>query len=317
VPPRPRFVDAPSQPVTLRFGETLTLTASTDLANAQVQTTGDLPTRVVVDKKQIRLELPDYRQGAAFDLNVTSATSTQGAPLSEPLRVHVQTPPAFGAPTTEPEDGTRGVAPSIHPAIIFPEPVADQTAATAALWIQPAVSGHWEWTAPNRVEFVADARLPVLTHFDMGVRGGPSGPRTAAGGYLDNDITAAFRTTHYKRIDVSLGRQVMTLYENEVPVRTIYVATGVAAAPTPTGTFEVQYKMPQARFRGVNPDGSHYDIPDVHWVMPFLGDYTIHGAYWRARYGTPGSDGCVSMPDADAKVVYDWADVGTPVTIHS
>jgi lipoprotein-anchoring transpeptidase ErfK/SrfK len=50
--------------------------------------------------------------------------------------------------------------------------------------------------------------------------------------------------------------------------------------------------------------------------MPFLGDYTIHGAYWRGRFGTPGSDGCVSLPDADAKVVFDWANEGTPVTIH-
>src|SRR5207244_238793 len=83
------------------------------------------------------------------------------------------------------------------------------------------------------------------------------------------------------------------------------------------GTFSVYMKAPQMRFRGVNPDGSHYDIPDVHWVMPFWGDYTIHGAYWRPRFGVPGSDGCVSMTDADAKLVYDWADVGTPVVIHS
>jgi lipoprotein-anchoring transpeptidase ErfK/SrfK len=76
-------------------------------------------------------------------------------------------------------------------------------------------------------------------------------------------------------------------------------------------------KAAQMRFRGVNPDGSHYDIPDVHWVMPFWGDYTIHGAYWRPRFGVPGSDGCVSMSDADAKSLFDWADVGTPIVIHS
>jgi hypothetical protein len=32
---------------------------------------------------------------------------------------------------------------------------------------------------------------------------------------------------------------------------------------------------------------------------------------------TPGSDGCVSMTDADAKMLFDWADVGTPIVIHS
>jgi lipoprotein-anchoring transpeptidase ErfK/SrfK len=117
-------------------------------------------------------------------------------------------------------------------------------------------------------------------------------------------------------MDVSLGQQVMTLYENDIPVRTITVATGVPGAPTPTGTYYVQSKSSQMRFRGVNPDGTRYDIPDVHWVMPFLGDYTIHGAYWRGRFGIPGSAGCVSMTDADAKTLFNWVDVGTPIVIH-
>jgi lipoprotein-anchoring transpeptidase ErfK/SrfK len=93
-------------------------------------------------------------------------------------------------------------------------------------------------------------------------------------------------------------------------------ATGVAAAPTPPGDYAVQYHMAVARFTGTNPDGSHYDIPDVHWVLAMFGDYTIHGAYWRGRFGVPGSDGCVSMTDGDARVVFDWADDGTPIHIH-
>ena len=167
----------------------------------------------------------------------------------------------------------------------------------------------------NLVEYGID--VAILTNLTLTVHGGPDGPRTVAGGYLEDDISTSFTTTDFKRMDVSLSHQTMTLYENDRPIRTIYVATGVAAAPTPTGTYYVQMKAPQMRFRGVNPDGSHYDIPDVHWVMPFWGDYTIHGAYWRPRFGVPGSDGCISMSDADAKSLFDWADVGTPVVIHS
>ena len=66
----------------------------------------------------------------------------------------------------------------------------------------------------------------------------------------------------------------------------------------------------------MNPNGSRYDIPDVHWVMAFYGDYTIHGAYWRARFGTPGSAGCVSLTDPNAKIVFNWTPEGTPVIIH-
>ena len=317
IPARPRFVDVPSQPVTLTYGQTLTLKASTELASADVSTSGDVPTKIDVGKNQVTLALPDFQQGAEFDLTVNAAQSSQGAPLAQPVQVHVVTPPALDAPSFEPADGAVGIQLSTRPAVVFPEPVTDQAAALGALQIEPNVAGHWEWSAPTRLEFVPDGRLPILTTIHISVRGGPDGPRSAAGGFLDDDVSGSFKTTDNKRMDVSLSHQTMTLYENNVPIRTIYVATGVAAAPTPTGTFYVQYKAPQMRFQGVNPDGSHYDIPDVHWVMPFWGDYTIHGAYWRPRFGVPGSDGCISMTDADAKLVYDWADVGTPVVIHS
>jgi len=74
--------------------------------------------------------------------------------------------------------------------------------------------------------------------------------------------------------------------------------------------------MPTARFTGVNVSGSRYDIPDVHWVLAFSGDYTIHGAYWRSAFGTPGSNGCVSLTDEDAKSVFDWSPEGTRIHIH-
>jgi lipoprotein-anchoring transpeptidase ErfK/SrfK len=54
----------------------------------------------------------------------------------------------------------------------------------------------------------------------------------------------------------------------------------------------------------------------VPWVMPFMGDYTFHGAPWRQAWGVPLSNGCVSMPTANAKYVYDWTPVGTIVNIH-
>ena len=317
VPSRPHFLEVPTEPVTLRYGDTFTLKSDRELASAQASTTSDVPTQVEVGRDQVRLAVPEYQQGAEFDLDVPMALSVQGAPLAQPVTIHFVTPPAFDPPTFAPDDGSYGIQPSAHPSVTFAAPVADKTAATTALQITPPVAGHWTWSSANRVEFVPDTRLPILTRLTVTVRGGPDGPRTTDGGYLEADQSATFRTTDIKKIDVSLGRQLMTLYENNVPVRTINVATGVAAAPTPTGTFSVQYKSSQMRFRGVNPDGSQYDIPDVHWVMPFLGDYTIHGAYWRPRFGVPGSDGCVSMSDPDAKLVYDWADVGTPVVIHS
>jgi len=51
--------------------------------------------------------------------------------------------------------------------------------------------------------------------------------------------------------------------------------------------------------------------------MPFMGDYTIHGAYWRPVFGRTGSAGCISLSDPNAKHVYDWAEEGTPLHVHA
>ncbi|MDQ3810662.1 MAG: L,D-transpeptidase, partial [Chloroflexota bacterium] len=280
-PERPRFVDVPTDPVTLTYGQQFMLRSAAPLAGAHVSAAGDLPLDVSVDQDAIRVGVGDFRQGAEVDLTVDSATSLEGAPLQAPVRVRLTTPPALGAPTLSPPGGQRGVKPATRPSIVFPEAIADEAAATRALYVEPEVPGHWQWLSPREVQFVPDGRLPHLSEVTIGVRGGPDGPRGASGGFLEQDASTTFRTTDFKRMEVSLSRQTMTLYEDDVPVRTIYVATGVAGAPTPTGTFQVQYKQATARFRGTNPDGSQYDIPDVHWVMPFFGDYTIHGAYWR------------------------------------
>jgi lipoprotein-anchoring transpeptidase ErfK/SrfK len=317
VPPRPLIVDPPTDPVILRDGDTFSLKTSIPVSTARARLSDDAPAEVSVGADSITVDMPDYQQGAEFDLDVLAATSSRGAPLVAPVTVHFVTPDALDPPTVTPDDGGRAIQPSAHPKITFDQPLANPDDALTTFEIEPPVDGQWQWSTPTTAEFVPSVRLPILSDVTVTVHGGPDGARTEDGGFLDGDTTSTFHTTDVKRIDVSLSHQTMTLYENGRAIRTIAVATGVAAAPTPTGTFAVQYKAQQMRFRGVNPDGSHYDIPDVHWVMPFWGDYTIHGAYWRPQFGVPGSDGCVSMSDADAKSVYIWADVGTPVTIHS
>jgi lipoprotein-anchoring transpeptidase ErfK/SrfK len=60
----------------------------------------------------------------------------------------------------------------------------------------------------------------------------------------------------------------------------------------------------------------NYDLPNVPWVASFKGPYTIHGAYWHHNFGHPMSHGCVNMKVSEAKIIYDWAEIGTPVIIY-
>jgi lipoprotein-anchoring transpeptidase ErfK/SrfK len=67
-----------------------------------------------------------------------------------------------------------------------------------------------------------------------------------------------------------------------------------------------------------------YAPSTVQYVLWFHeGGYGIHDAWWRSQYGPgtnvegpiPGTHGCVNVPYNDVVWIYNWADVGTPVTV--
>lgn len=256
--------------------------------------------------------------GRSLKVAITEATAEDGGWLPSVQVFELAAPSPLRVAATWPENGATNVSVTGDPTIRFSEPIAleDQATAEAAILFDPPVSGRFQWLTRDRVRFLPETSFPRLTDVTLTILGGPDGVRGESGSLMEDDFTLVFQTGRKKVIDVSLGRQVLTLLEDDEPVWSAPVATGVRGAETPPGTYQVQAKIPVARFRGVNPDGSRYDIPNVRWVLAFYGDYTIHGAYWRRVFGRPGSAGCVSLTDANAKVVYDWADEGTPVIIR-
>ncbi|HSJ89426.1 MAG TPA: L,D-transpeptidase, partial [Anaerolineales bacterium] len=62
--------------------------------------------------------------------------------------------------------------------------------------------------------------------------------------------------------------------------------------------------------------GPGYYLRDVPWVMFFYEDYGFHGTYWHNNFGMPMSRGCVNLSVDDAAWLYQWASVGTRVSIH-
>ena len=61
----------------------------------------------------------------------------------------------------------------------------------------------------------------------------------------------------------------------------------------------------------------YYDLPGVPWDLYFTEQGgAIHGAYWHDKFGKRWSHGCVNLPLEEAKKLYEWADVGTPVVVR-
>ena len=94
------------------------------------------------------------------------------------------------------------------------------------------------------------------------------------------------------------------------------VNTGIAQAPTATGTYAVYEHLPVGTMSGTNPDGSTYHDPGIPWISYFNGGDALHG-FIRASYGFPQSLGCVEMPYTEAGHVYPYTPIGTIVEITS
>jgi peptidoglycan hydrolase-like protein with peptidoglycan-binding domain len=106
-----------------------------------------------------------------------------------------------------------------------------------------------------------------------------------------------------------------TVYSDGAEVYSTEANTGVAAAPTASGTFPVYLRYKVTTMTGTNPDGSKYSDPGIPWVSYFNGGDALHG-FIRGSYGFPQSDGCVEMPPANAAVVFPLTPIGTLVTVE-
>jgi lipoprotein-anchoring transpeptidase ErfK/SrfK len=120
-----------------------------------------------------------------------------------------------------------------------------------------------------------------------------------------------------KWIDVNLSRHTMTAYVGASVVKgPVSMVNGAAETPTVVGTFRVYYKNPLMTMRGLNTDGTEYEVDNVPWSSFFHNGYALHGAPWRSSFGYSDSHGCVNLPVDVARWVYGWATIGTPVVSH-
>jgi lipoprotein-anchoring transpeptidase ErfK/SrfK len=122
-----------------------------------------------------------------------------------------------------------------------------------------------------------------------------------------------------KYILVDISEQHMYVYENDALIYSFVASTGMNNA-TRVGTFAVQSKIPNAW-------GSTWSI----WMPNWLGIYWAGGlengihalpilpsgaTLWAGLLGRPISYGCVVLGTYESKLLYDWAEIGTPVEIQ-
>jgi lipoprotein-anchoring transpeptidase ErfK/SrfK len=111
-----------------------------------------------------------------------------------------------------------------------------------------------------------------------------------------------------KYIYVDLENQLVTVFEDEIPVLVARCSSGDKGTETPLGEFRTYHKGPSIHMTNQG-DGTEntYHLPGVPWVSFFTGTgVAFHGTYWHNNYGRPSSRGCVNLTPDDAKFIYRW-----------
>ena len=118
--------------------------------------------------------------------------------------------------------------------------------------------------------------------------------------------TAPVPTTHRsgRRIEIHRDLGVLLMLDGNRVVRVVHTSTG-SFGRTPAGSFHVYRKEIYS-----------WSVPFHVW-MPYASYFT--GGIAMHEYpdvpAYPASHGCVRLPDGDAKQVYGFVDLGTPVTV--
>jgi lipoprotein-anchoring transpeptidase ErfK/SrfK len=122
-----------------------------------------------------------------------------------------------------------------------------------------------------------------------------------------------------KYILVDISEQHMYVYEGDALIYSFVASTGINNG-TRAGMFAVQSKIPNAY-------GSTWNI----WMPNWLGIYWSGGlengihalpilpsgaTLWEGYLGSPVSYGCVVLGTYESQLLYEWAEIGTPVEIR-
>jgi lipoprotein-anchoring transpeptidase ErfK/SrfK len=135
------------------------------------------------------------------------------------------------------------------------------------------------------------------------------------------DVLTPYDPVPGKRIVISIPEQRLRVYENDELLYDWPCSTGMKDSPTLTGDFQVLSKEEMAY-------ASQWDLQMPHFVGVYrAGGNTYNGIHglpilsngqrlWAGNLGSPASYGCIILGIEEAETLFNWAELGVPVTIE-
>jgi len=136
-------------------------------------------------------------------------------------------------------------------------------------------------------------------------RDGQLGPQTLAALATASRPTPIVPGGSGRRVEVLVDRQLVLAIQDDQVVRAVHVSTGKPSTPTPVGSFKVYAQYPR-----------WWSTPFREWLLwasPFVGGVALHQFPIVPVYAA--SHGCVRITQYDARWVYDFVSIGTPVRV--
>lgn len=154
----------------------------------------------------------------------------------------------------------------------------------------------WEYLSGEESRLTKTVHIPVYIH-ETPVRG-------------RNDIGDTY-------VEVDMGEQKLYFYKEGLLMAQSDVVTGSLKTShgTPEGVNAIYSKAVNTTLRGPG-----YASFVRRWMAVYRG-IGLHDAGWREEFGgeiykTDGSHGCVNLPDETADILYENAEIGTPVIMY-
>lgn len=298
--------------ISLRYGLTMdAIMAANGLTNAHTIYAGQqlvIPlesnnvtgteTTVAIENHVYMVQLGDTLTGVALYHGVTIWTLVQANDLVNPHIIYAGQQLIIPAPTT---------AIFIRETPTPTPPPSDEVETTYTVRVGDTLYriAQQHSTTVNALAYLNGITNPSTIHVGQVIQLVGKVPAAGVGG---------------KRIVVDLSEQHLYAYQGELLLYSFTASSGAAPSYTRAGEFHVQSKIPNAY-------GATWNIWMPHWLGIYWAGGSENGIHalpimsngqtlWAGYLGTPISYGCIVLGTYEAKLLYDWADLGTLVIIQ-
>jgi LysM repeat protein len=248
-----------------------------------------------------------YRIGLKYGVSWQSIVTANGLPSTfiytgQQLKIPGQSTAPVSVPTAPPESSpVETTTPSTY--IVVRGDTLGSIAQRFGTTIAALVSAN-QLTNPNRIYYGQTLNLSSSSVPAVEVPA-PAFPAPSVAGA--------------KEIQVDISEQRMRVYENGALVWDWVTSTGERGRETVPGNYSVLNKIPNAY-------GATWNLWMPNWLGIYWAGYLQNGIHslpilsdgsklWAGFLGTPVSFGCVILDDTNSLLLYNWAEVGTPVII--